>query len=258
MQLKCISGLNIFFECMLLKDTLTWRLEEPGIEPWPSNWMRHSTSYLLSHSCPYWSYILIIKDDWLMLKYIYISMQSVSELIRHIGKAKEQITPWYHLITKTMTLKVKLYLNSPILYAVNSLYLYVVAESLTCMDTCQGQEWGLAGSPFTMRDTTTGGMAGFPHALGQSRKWEESHCNISGVWLFVHVWMCLCINKAWIYSTYLQLTDKPVCSNTGADALIHIFEIIYQLHQLATVNYVPLFLAFGNTVCSVQCIFIQT
>lgn len=41
---------------------------------------------------------------------------------------------------------------------------------LTCMDTCQGQEWGLAGSPFTMRDTTFGGMTGLPHVRGQSGK----------------------------------------------------------------------------------------
>lgn len=38
----------------------------------------------------------------------------------------------------------------------------------TCMDTCQGQELGLARSPFTIRASRVGGMAGFPQVLGQS------------------------------------------------------------------------------------------
>lgn len=61
------------------------------------------------------------------------------------------------------------------------------AEFLTCKDTCQGQECGLAVSPFTMRVITTGGMAGFPHVLGQARKGEENHCNQFHVWLSINV-----------------------------------------------------------------------
>lgn len=55
------------------------------------------------------------------------------------------------------------------------IYMYVSISPgvlLTCMDTCQGQECGLARSPFTMRDMIEGGMAGFPHELGQSGKSE--------------------------------------------------------------------------------------
>lgn len=48
--------------------------------------------------------------------------------------------------------------------------LYYPGALLTCMDTCQGQECGLACTPFTMRDLVEGGMAGFPHELGQSGK----------------------------------------------------------------------------------------
>lgn len=55
-------------------------------------------------------------------------------------------------------------------------------------------------------------------------------------------------------STYLQLTDKPVCcrkwlSVTGSDALIHIFYVIFQSHQVGTAGCdEPLFLAFTNLV----------
>lgn len=47
---------------------------------------------------------------------------------------------------------------------------------------------------------------------------------------------CLCIKKASIYSTYLQLKDKPLClagkwlSVTGSVVLIHIFKIIFQVN----------------------------
>lgn len=43
----------------------------------------------------------------------------------------------------------------------------------TCMDTCQGQEFGLARSPFTIRASRVGGMAGFPQVLGQSEKKQK-------------------------------------------------------------------------------------
>ncbi len=45
------------------------------------------------------------------------------------------------------------------------------------MDTCQGHECALAGSPFTMRVRMVGGMAGIPHGLGHSEKLEENHYN---------------------------------------------------------------------------------
>lgn len=62
------------------------------------------------------------------------------------------------------------------------------------MDTCQGQECGLAGSPFTMRDTTFGGTAGFPQGLGQSAKSKEKtvNYNVSG---FLNIYVCLCLIK---------------------------------------------------------------
>lgn len=137
---------------------------------------------------------------------------------------------------------------------VNSLHL--LAESLTCMDTCQGQECGLASSPFTMRDTLTGGMAGFPH-VGQSRKWEENHCNLIlclVLYACMHLFVvCLCINKAWIYSTYLQLTDKPACCREVAlNHWLWRFDLFKKKKQLSShTRLTLLFLAFTNLlVCS--------
>lgn len=63
-------------------------------------------------------------------------------------------------------------------------------EILTCMDTCQGQECGVAGSPFTIRDTTAGGMAGFPHVLGQSGKANTHMYRVS------REMICLCTVQA--------------------------------------------------------------
>lgn len=93
----------------------------------------------------------------------------------------------------------------------------------TCMDTCQGQELGLARSPFTIRASRVGGMAGFPQLLGQSEKCKQGKptvtCAISGSPL-MYGFICglfVNTNNAWIQSTHLQLEDKCVllCTASG-------------------------------------------
>ena len=54
-----------------------------------------------------------------------------------------------------------------------------IHSSRTCRDTCHGQEWGLAGSPLTMRVWTRGGFWGLPHVSGQPRAIESTEVNNS-------------------------------------------------------------------------------